>query len=78
MMVSCKRIVKLSASFLTVVVYSLSSTPIFTFDLDAAIANVCWAPYSSTVLAAVTVDRAVSVPSFPSGAIQVCCVTAAG
>lgn len=42
-----------------------SSTPIFTFDLDAAIANVCWAPYSSTVLAAVTTDRAVSVRHFP-------------
>lgn len=41
------------------------SAPIFTFDLDAAVANVCWAPYSSTVLAAVTTDRMVSAPLLP-------------
>lgn len=57
--------------------YSFPSTPIFTFDLDAAIANVCWAPYSSTVLAAVTTDRAVSAPYFLFGAIEMCCVTVA-
>ncbi|TKS70899.1 Dynein intermediate chain 2, ciliary [Collichthys lucidus] len=31
-------------------------TPIFTFDLKAAVSDVAWAPYSSTVFAAVTID----------------------
>lgn len=38
-----------------------SSTPMFTFDLNAAVGDVAWAPYSSTVFAAVTTDGTVSV-----------------
>ncbi|XP_069476179.1 dynein axonemal intermediate chain 1 [Ambystoma mexicanum] len=36
-------------------------TPMFTFDLDAAVGDVAWAPYSSTVFAAVTTDGKVHV-----------------
>ncbi|KAG7229755.1 hypothetical protein INR49_012551 [Caranx melampygus] len=32
------------------------NTPMFTFDLNAAVGDVSWAPYSSTVFAAVTTD----------------------
>lgn len=38
-----------------------SRTPMFTFDLKAAVSDVAWAPYSSTVFAAVTIDGTVSV-----------------
>ncbi|XP_076850990.1 dynein, axonemal, intermediate chain 1, paralog 2 isoform X2 [Brachyhypopomus gauderio] len=31
-------------------------SPVFTFDLNAAVGDVAWAPYSSTVFAAVTTD----------------------
>lgn len=31
-------------------------TPMFTFDLNAAVGDVVWAPYSSTVFGAVTTD----------------------
>ncbi|XP_060892967.1 dynein intermediate chain 2, ciliary-like [Labrus mixtus] len=37
------------------------NTPIFTFDLKAAVGDVAWAPYSSTVFAAVTTDGTVHV-----------------
>ncbi|KAM6947947.1 dynein, axonemal, intermediate chain 1, paralog 2 [Lycodopsis pacificus] len=37
------------------------NTPMFTFDLNAAVGDVAWAPYSSTVFAAVTTDGAVHV-----------------
>lgn len=40
-----------------------SSTPMFTFDLNAAVGDVSWAPYSSTVFAAVTTDGLVGVLS---------------
>jgi len=30
--------------------------PMFTFDLGSAVGDVAWAPYSSTVFAAVTAD----------------------
>ena len=30
--------------------------PVFTFDLGSAVGDVAWAPYSSTVFAAVTAD----------------------
>ncbi|KAE8298114.1 Dynein intermediate chain 2, ciliary [Larimichthys crocea] len=36
-------------------------TPMFTFDLKAAVSDVAWAPYSSTVFAAVTIDGTVHV-----------------
>ncbi|MGH0176094.1 UNVERIFIED_CONTAM: hypothetical protein FKN15_071726 [Acipenser sinensis] len=36
-------------------------TPMFTFDLNAAVGDVAWAPYSSTVFAAVTTDGKVHV-----------------
>nr|XP_019941997.1 PREDICTED: dynein intermediate chain 1, axonemal [Paralichthys olivaceus] len=37
------------------------NTPIFTFDLNAAVGDVSWSPYSSTVFAAVTADGKVHV-----------------
>ncbi|KAM4583089.1 dynein, axonemal, intermediate chain 1, paralog 2 [Fundulus diaphanus] len=37
------------------------NTPMFTFDLDTAVGDVTWSPYSSTVFAAVTTDRKVHV-----------------
>ncbi|KAM7422149.1 hypothetical protein PAMA_010293 [Pampus argenteus] len=37
------------------------NTPMFTFDLNAAVGDVAWSPYSSTVFAAVTTDGAVHV-----------------
>uniref|UniRef100_A0A3B3VK75 Dynein axonemal intermediate chain 1 n=1 Tax=Poecilia latipinna TaxID=48699 RepID=A0A3B3VK75_9TELE len=36
-------------------------TPMFTFDLGSPVGDVCWAPYSSTIFAAVTIDRKVHV-----------------
>ncbi|XP_076850989.1 dynein, axonemal, intermediate chain 1, paralog 2 isoform X1 [Brachyhypopomus gauderio] len=36
-------------------------SPVFTFDLNAAVGDVAWAPYSSTVFAAVTTDGKVHV-----------------
>ncbi|KAK5872828.1 hypothetical protein PBY51_013490 [Eleginops maclovinus] len=36
-------------------------TPMFTFDLNAAVGDVAWSPYSSTVFAAVTTDAMVHV-----------------
>nr|XP_046240348.1 dynein, axonemal, intermediate chain 1, paralog 2 [Scatophagus argus] len=37
------------------------NTPMFTFDLGAAVGDVAWSPYSSTVFAAVTTDGIVHV-----------------
>lgn len=37
------------------------SQPIMTFDLNCAVADVAWAPYSSTVFAVVTTDRRLRV-----------------
>ncbi|XP_034539611.1 dynein, axonemal, intermediate chain 1, paralog 2 [Notolabrus celidotus] len=37
------------------------NTPMFTFDLNAAVGDVAWSPYSSTVFAAVTTDGRVHV-----------------
>ena len=34
--------------------------PMFTFDLSSSVGDVAWAPYSSTVFAAVTADGKVS------------------
>eukprot|EP00795_Rhopilema_esculentum_P006475 gene6476-11928_t len=36
--------------------------PIFTFDLNSAVGDVAWAPYSSTVFAAVTSSGTVGIP----------------
>lgn len=41
-------------------IFLFFSTPLFIFDLHAAVGDVAWAPYSSTVFAAVTVDGIVS------------------
>merc|ERR1711976_47776 len=35
--------------------------PVFTFDLNSAVGDVAWAPYSSTVFAAVTADGKVHI-----------------
>lgn len=35
---------------------SVSRSPLFAFDLNAAVGDIAWAPYSSTVFAAVTTD----------------------
>lgn len=40
---------------------SFVSTPMFTFDLKVPVGDVAWAPYSSTIFAAVTTDGKVSV-----------------
>ncbi|XP_060746289.1 dynein, axonemal, intermediate chain 1, paralog 2 [Tachysurus vachellii] len=37
------------------------TTPMFTFDLNTAVGDVAWSPYSSTVFAAVTIDGKVHV-----------------
>uniref|UniRef100_A0A7N8X7Y7 Dynein axonemal intermediate chain 1 n=1 Tax=Mastacembelus armatus TaxID=205130 RepID=A0A7N8X7Y7_9TELE len=37
------------------------NTPMFTFDLNAAVGDVAWSPYSSTVFSAVTTDGTVHV-----------------
>lgn len=42
------------------------SSPMFTFDLNAAVGDVAWSPFSSTVFAAVTTDGTVSVHSSPT------------
>lgn len=39
----------------------LSRKPLFMFDLNAQVGDVAWAPYSSTVFAAVTVDGKVDL-----------------
>ena len=36
--------------------YLFYRDPIFTFDLGSAVGDVAWAPYASTVFAAVTSD----------------------
>jgi len=38
----------------------------FTFDLGSAVGDVAWAPYSSTVFAAVTADGKVNNSLIPS------------
>ena len=38
------------------ILLTISSHPLFTFDLNIQVGDVAWAPYSSTVFAAVTVD----------------------
>lgn len=40
----------------------------FIYDLNSAVGDVAWAPYSSTVFAAVTTDGKVSSPFSPCGA----------
>ena len=40
---------------------SFRSNPLFMFDLNTQVGDVAWAPYSSTVFAAVTVDGKVHV-----------------
>lgn len=40
---------------------ALDSEPLFIFDLGASVGDVKWAPYSSTVLAALTTDGKVFV-----------------
>lgn len=49
-----------SASFVATYDLFFSSTPLFVFDLHAPVGDVAWAPYSSTVFAAVTLDGIVS------------------
>ncbi len=38
------------------ILFFFSREPVFTFDLNSAVGDVAWAPYSSTVFAAVTAD----------------------
>lgn len=40
-------------------------TPMFIYDLNSAVGDVAWAPYSSTVFAAVTTNGKVSAPADP-------------
>ena len=41
--------------------YFCSRKPLFMFDLNSQVGDIAWAPYSSTVFAAVTVDGKVHV-----------------
>ncbi|XP_030048711.1 dynein axonemal intermediate chain 1 isoform X2 [Microcaecilia unicolor] len=52
------------------------STPVFTFDLNAAVGDVAWAPYSSTVFAAVTTDGKVHVFDLSINKYEAICVQA--
>ena len=44
--------------------FHVNSEPVFTFDLNSAVGDVAWAPYSSTVFAAVTTDGKVCKVQF--------------
>ena len=46
--------------------------PMFTFDLGSAVGDVAWAPYSSTVFAAVTADGKASDSSFVTDDLSSC------
>lgn len=50
-------------SYTLVILFHLLSRngPMFTFDLGSSVGDVAWAPYSSTVFAAVTADGKVSL-----------------
>lgn len=48
----------------------LPRSPMFAFDLNTAVGDVAWSPYSSTVFAAVTIDGKVSYPSQSAVSIQ--------
>ena len=39
-----------------VVIMHYARKPLFTFDVNAPVGDVAWAPYSSTIFAAVTMD----------------------
>jgi hypothetical protein len=41
--------------------FALQRDPLFTYDLGSAVGDIAWAPYSSTVFAAVTADGKVFV-----------------
>lgn len=45
-------------------------SPMFTFDLNTAVGDVAWSPYSSTVFAAVTIDGKVNYLSQSAVSIQ--------
>ena len=40
---------------------SVSSDPMFSYDLNSVVGDVAWSPYASTVFAAVTADGKVHV-----------------
>ena len=50
-------IIVFSIIFNTIII----SKPLFMFDLNAQVGDVAWAPYSSTVFAAVTIDGKVHI-----------------
>ena len=50
--------------------------PLLTFDLKAVVGDVAWAPYSSTVFAAVTLDGKVHVFDLHSNKYKPACVQA--
>ncbi|XP_029437188.1 dynein intermediate chain 1, axonemal [Rhinatrema bivittatum] len=52
------------------------NTPMFTFDLNAAVGDVAWAPYSSTVFAAVTTDGKAHVFDLSINKYRAICVQA--
>ncbi|XP_064425092.1 dynein, axonemal, intermediate chain 1, paralog 2 [Latimeria chalumnae] len=49
-------------------------TPMFTFDLNSAVGDVAWSPYSSTVFAAVTTDGKVHVFDLNVNKYEAICV----
>ena len=48
-------------TIITTISLSLSSKPLYTYDLGAPVGDVAWAPYSSTTFAAVTTDGKIHV-----------------
>ena len=47
-----------------IIIMPVCREPMFTFDLGSAVGDVAWAPYSSTVFAAVTADGKANIASF--------------
>ena len=54
-------IIVAGCAFYITQLHSLFSKPLFMFDLNSQVGDVAWAPYSSTVFAAVTGDGKVHV-----------------
>ncbi len=50
------KILSLALGLKVIFIIFLLREPVFTFDLESPVGDVAWAPYSSTVFAAVTAD----------------------
>ena len=58
------------------IIQFLNRRPLITFDLKTEVGDVAWAPYSSTVFAAVTVDGKVHVYDLDINKYKAACVQA--